>query len=252
MLNDAAIEIALQQQPAPSTVDLFWWSWPTDEFAAWGQWAGGIGAIAAVITTLWIMSRDRRKHQAELEQAARDAARAHERELEAAEELRAARARAVVAGYDIEQQPTRLGKIRPDWLSPMLKIANHGSTPVLEVVLESVELVDLDGQPYPRWAETIAAARERDPQANQPIQFADVIGPGESQARETDSLYVFWRELGSGEARLRATFTFLDIDGYRWRRSGTGAPERLQEADVAWEAARPAPTRGPDEKPAER
>jgi hypothetical protein len=41
--------------PTPSTVDL-WFFGPvaTDVFAAWGQWAGGIGAIAAVAVALMV------------------------------------------------------------------------------------------------------------------------------------------------------------------------------------------------------
>ncbi|MDX8037035.1 hypothetical protein SK803_43170 [Lentzea sp. BCCO 10_0856] len=227
MPNDAAIGIVLQQQ---SIVDFIWWHWPTDEFAAWGQWAGGIGALLAVGLALGAMRRDRKKHQAELAAAARADTAARLKVLEDEAERHAARARAVVAGPGYES----MGE--PGFTKEMpivtcgVKIANYSPSPVLEVVLEDVDMLAPDGGLHPVWlAQPISTMQL-------PRQIAAVVAPGGEEIVDLAVVGNVWPHVRSGQGLLKVTFTFLDIEGYRWRRCGSEAPVRINEDGTPWAA----------------
>ncbi|MFJ8966985.1 hypothetical protein ACIRG5_47100 [Lentzea sp. NPDC102401] len=92
---------------------------PTDVFAAWGQWAGGLGSIAAVVVALWIVRRESiRTHRTE-------------------EAQRIGRAHAITAAYktcpiDDPGQTFRYG----------IQVANHGSLPVIDVRVIKIAIVE--------------------------------------------------------------------------------------------------------------
>lgn len=226
MLNDAAIGIVLQQQ---SVVDLFWWQWPTDEFAAWGQWAGGIGAIAAVGLAWWTIRRDRKKHLQEMASAARADSVARLKALADEEERHAARARSVVAGSGYRST----GQHGVTQSMPLtecgVEIANYSSEPVLEVVLERVDLLAPSGEPHHEWLPDWSV------NGGLPREVAAVIGSGGGKHLvDLTSVSNVWRHVRSGEGVLRATFTFLDVEGYRWRRVGSNAPVRITADGSPW------------------
>ncbi|ANZ35227.1 hypothetical protein BBK82_03215 [Lentzea guizhouensis] len=219
MLTNAAIELAFQQPP--STVDFLWWSWPTDEFAAWGQWAGGVGSIAAVIVALAVLVRDRRRAETERIERERETARA---ELE----HRFDQARTVVGGLamllgDIPGSTTRF---------PGIKIVNHGARPILEVDLEAVTFTHRDGTVFDDFAVgTPEYFRQR--QVRGARRFADVLGPQGEAVQHHLNFAGTPERMRLEEGVVEVTFTFLDIDGYRWRRVGGRAPALVEGAGPA-------------------
>ncbi|ROP37445.1 hypothetical protein [Saccharothrix texasensis] len=169
----------------------------TDDFAAYGQWAGGIGSLAAVVALAIVTFIDIRRRNAE----ARDA--------------RAAQARTVIAM--VETSPTDPEEVD-------VVIYNHGPAPVLNVRLEAVEVV-VDGERHSDWGFS--------PSLNiKDIRFfAPVIAPGES-ARLRELTFVEYDDVVGLPLRTlpltltldlpyTITFTFIDAQGIRWRRAGS-------------------------------
>jgi hypothetical protein len=102
-----------------SHVPMPWGNVDTDVFAAWGQWAGGIGSLLAVVALVIITGFDARRRRREQQDA------------------QAAQARTVTGILGFQELGFHdIAQLR----YPAIKIENHGTRPILDVVVESVGL----------------------------------------------------------------------------------------------------------------
>lgn len=108
-------------------------------------------------------------------------------------------------------------------------IENHGTQPVLEVVVEDVVAMTADGKEHPSWQES---AREGG-HVDLPRRIADVIAADAIADMRHPHLGRVQPHLKSGSAIVQVTFTFLDADGHRWRHVGNGSPKLIGDAEPA-------------------
>lgn len=199
------VAIALQPSSPPSTVEFFWWTFATDKFAAWGQVIGAIATFLAVLVAVGISLWDhfQRKGDDRAQQASR--------------------ARTVIATTGVVRSGSD-----PRFAAYMqhysVAIENHGPSPVLEVVIEDVVLVGADGKEHPEWS----GAKRPDDRLTLPRRVAEVIAAGSLEDIKHSQLGRLQSKIESGEAKPVVTFTFLDSDGYRWQRVGSGAPKLIK------------------------
>ncbi|NIH87376.1 hypothetical protein [Amycolatopsis granulosa] len=175
--------------------------WSTDPatFAAWGQWAGALGSMAAVIVALALAAVDGRRRRRELA------------------DRQAAQARTVTCTVtrSIGQDGDR------DELSVV--VHNHGQLPVTDVYLRDVRM-HFGDTTLQDW--DFAAPRQRDEGRAYPLDT--VIGP---QDHSSSPRLIFRDEPaegappGRGEATTR--FAFLDASGLCWERINNGPPRRI-------------------------
>lgn len=223
--SNAAVKIAFLQPP-PSTVDVLWWHWPTDEFAAWGQWAGGIGSIFAVVVAVVVLIRDRRLHNRQMENLQKEQAN----QVKAAEAARRARQLAEASAVVVELKPMK----RPNSNSifPGVCISNHGSAPVLEVSVLGMVFADDQGVQHSDWAMRSTVAWNR-PARSGPLKAADALGPGghiELPGLGIDGVSADMLNWGTAVI----TLGFRDVEGQWWRRVGAGEPDRVEASAVDW------------------
>jgi hypothetical protein len=177
-----------------SHVPMPWGNVDTDVFAAWGQWVGGIGSLLAVVALVIITGLDASRRRRETR------------------DTQAAQARTVTAAVERRQNDDRSALWFGKW--SVVDVGNHGTRPILDVAVESIEL-RLDGACYSDWY-----VSTRDEQRGAQT-LARVIGPGTSAslgALRFDGLAdnVQLTE----DLDYTITFSFVDAEGLRWRRSG--------------------------------
>lgn len=170
-----------------SHVPMPWGNVDTDVFAAWGQWAGGIGSLAAVLAALWIAIADTRR-------------RDHEQR-----DQQAANARTVTTRCEWTTQDSGLYE-----RNLVLHVTNHGPRPVLDVHLENAE-ARVDGKVH-----RVGSPRK-------PVRLTDVIGPGADHVGTS----LLFNDLPDQADDYVLTITFMDADGLYWRRVGKQQPTRV-------------------------
>lgn len=213
-----------------SHVPMPWGNVDTDVFAAWGQWAGGIGSIAAVIVALYVITRDSRVERQRRWDAEIAERRAAEVEEEKASKLRASLARTVAGAYKpIPIKGRNPGNGREVYwgASKGITVENHGTRPILEVWVEDVVLLNpVGGRRLDGW--TVDRHKRRQLPVRQPVMVASLIGPGDSAdiggLKLEDAENADW-----DSGHLQVTISFLDVDGYRWRRTDIGTPIDITE-----------------------
>ncbi|WP_158846802.1 hypothetical protein [Saccharothrix deserti] len=189
----------MMSETGDSHVPMPWGPVDTDVFAAWGQWAGGIGSIAAVVVALMLATRDSRSRRKEQK------------------EQQAARAATVTGSTERKLDD---GPFYSQWLA--LVISNHGTHPVMDVKIEDVK-IRVGEVTYVKWK---LAGGKAD--SSEPYLLAHVIGP---QDEKFTSLFF---EDAEGQKYvyekhpIDITFSFLDAEGARWRRTGYGEPQRVR------------------------
>jgi hypothetical protein len=205
-----------------SHVPMPWGYVDTDVFAAWGQWAGGIGSIAAVGVALGVLVRDRRLIEAQ--RATAEAERQRERV-----EARVMRARTVVAGRaDVMYRPYPSERTNQGVPTVGIEISNHGLTPVMGVILEEIGS-NRAGETFRYWS--LATPFGRDLIRAGDV-VADVLGPGESAQLPNLDVEVEQAAQRQGVLDVVITFTFMDAEGYRWRRVGRTTPVLIAEDNL--------------------
>ncbi|GAA1281319.1 hypothetical protein [Saccharothrix xinjiangensis] len=228
--------------PAPTTPAAFLAAvpmpWPADVdadvFAAYGQWVGGIGSMAgfaAVAVAVLALRHERRaaaaqRHADELGQVEREQAAERERH-----EHRLAQARTVIAarGRVAVEHPVydgrggfRLGSSEVFGL----QVRNYGVRPVLEVMIEDITFST--GDPAVEHTSWVFQEPGGEP-VREPFLLADVLGAGESAGQAQFGFDDVPDDVLRDQGTLTVTFSFLDAEGYRWRRVGTGKPVRIGE-----------------------
>lgn len=203
-----------------------WGDVDTDVFAAWGQWAGGIGSILAVVVALAVLIRDRRLN----EERRREAEEAVARERQ---EHRLAQARTVVATramvpYDYMAYDGRGRFSARASESVGVEVTNHGTRPVLEVWIENVQYYF---QPGDTARQVDCWFGQEEPRHGR-FLIADVLGPRESAAEPHLVVQGYAEEIVRTAGQVMVTFSYLDAEGYRWKRVGVGTPVRIGEPDA--------------------
>lgn len=180
-----------------SHVPMPWGNVDTDVFAAWGQWVGGIGSMLAVVAlglVTWFEARRRRRED---------------------EDSREAHARTVTAIVTRASRQMELGgmKFRPvSWAE--VRVDNHGTLPILNVVVESVELRH-EGMTYREWY------YGDDPALTGPVRVAAVLGPGKATGLGLIGFEGLAESVEPDEDMdWTITISFVDAKGLRWRRAG--------------------------------
>lgn len=194
-----------------------WFLLDAEAWGAFGQWAGAFGSVLAVVVALHIAGGE----------VARAAQRQHEEQ--AANELRQARlVVTTIEGMSGEEEylfTQQFGGEPPT----LVRIANRSARPVLYPRIEGFE--PIHGSTV-RWdIETdVGGGYDKAP---------TIVDPG-----DTDTVPVrVWCEptLPQTEFPLRLVpiIGFTDADGQRWRRAGTGTPQRVVDGE-------PSSGQGPD------
>ncbi|MFD8496321.1 hypothetical protein [Amycolatopsis sp. NPDC059657] len=187
-----------------------------DVFAGWGQWAGAIGSIAAVIVALSIAMRDGRLRDRE------------RRDQESAQ------ARLVTVGRDliktVSTRLTRAGAQKVESNVPGIVIENHSAFPVSAVSLVSVVPSKLNGTAEPGFVITIGID-EFD--SKRPLYVSDVLGPGDRVELQTLITPAPGQDREALPEGTLITIEFTDAVGLRWRRVGVGNPDRQLDDAIA-------------------
>lgn len=184
------------------------WGIPADVFAGWGQWAGAMGSLAAVVVALWIAIRDgRQRHR---EQQDREASQA-----------RTVTGEVRIRQFENSFFPMSGGaRVMPPSSLPVVAVENHGVEPILDVRIEAVTM-RFGGGLLEKWR-----LRDEHPSVGDALILASVIG-GQNTADDV----IYFDEL-SAEMKIEphacsVTFTFADARGLTWRRVNNGPPQRV-------------------------
>lgn len=186
--------------PPSSTIDVWFFDpWPTDVFAAWGQWAGGIGSILAVVAAVWVVRRDSKIKR-------RDE-----------HELRVSRARGIIAS-PAERPPSGDGGFAISELG--FEVTNHSQAPVLEVEIRAIVVSEVNGR-----------SGDRKSDARRLSLTHRVLGPGDHEFQENDTIGKAWDDFRAKKVRISLVYSYLDAEGYRWHRVDSGRPEVMNSYD---------------------
>ena len=178
-------------------------------FAAWGQWAGGIGALLAVIVALLLAVVDGRR----LRRERRD--------------NDAAQARTIFGQVRQERTEVLPAVVIGLW---SVFVDNHGTLPVTDVTVESLLAHHKDG--------SVSNWKAGD---GLPTTLAKVIAPSESKnggdiepidlvfEKKTDRDGNDISGPDMSDYEFTVTITFVDANGARWRRTDTQPPTRVLE-----------------------
>lgn len=190
------------------------WSDDPQIFAAWGQWAGGIGSLLAVIVALWLAAVESRRRRREFE------------------DRQAAQARTITATVELAS-----GHGLPMRFLAVV-VQNHGQLPITSVAILDVEA----------WSERLLLKKwelrrvgQPDHGNQSPYKLASVIGPGEG----CPSYPLVFADQDDGAkidlARTRVDISFVDAEGLRWKRENNGLPRRVltrSDRKTIWRRAR--------------
>ncbi|WP_432845997.1 hypothetical protein ACQPXB_35990 [Amycolatopsis sp. CA-161197] len=167
------------------------WGIDADVFAGWGQWAGAIASVLAVLVALGLAARETRLRDRER----RDEERAQARTVTA---VLAERSHYITWAGKVASVPRQT-----------VVLSNHGRDAVLEVEIEAVSpkstavKADLDG------ARRLA-----------------ILGPGVEE-----NVAVSFKKDDEGvkmdPSYVEIAFSFTDVRGRRWRRIRNGEPQRI-------------------------
>lgn len=208
-----------------------WGKVDTDVFAAWGQWAGGIGSILAVIVAFAVLARDRRIHHRAMEKAAQQDHEDRERERAEEEARQIGHARTVVGAYvDTETVVMDLPGEQSLRLVHGVRIGNYGTRPVLEVVLESVTFQAYNHGLYDKWSVSPPHRFASSAPLTKRFRASDLLAPNEHVELINLRFEGLDRQM-SGLGTVEVTFSFLDAEGVRWRRVGSSVPVRIADDD---------------------
>ena len=196
---------------------------PPDQLAAWGQLAGALFTLAAVVVALWVAIHDVRRRDRETR------------------ELRAAQALTVVAAVRTfnPDGTARIVFVTGAWQAVVIE--NFGRLPVTDIVIHGVA-GSHHGKRLGTWC--LKHGDEVDHLDQTDYFVCAVLGPG--VAVQSPTLYfsdVDDRDIpfksGIAVRTAEIDFSFVDADGVRWRRSGSTPPVRvvppvqIQRADGA-------------------
>lgn len=185
------------------------WGIDADVFAGWGQWAGAIASLAAVVVALAIAIRDGRQ-----------------RERDRRDEL-AAQARTITAGIiwrDVQGNwPANLMTFR----LAAIQIENHGLNPITEVAILDVRAL-VESAVSDKWQLGTPA---REPHQGPNAYFLCNVLKGQDSERSPQLTFrteESWTQPDEESGHSNAiTFAFTDVNGLRWKRTSNGTPERV-------------------------